>query len=54
LYDKEFNQIANTIGIISKQTNLLAIISSIEAARAGEWGKRFAVVAYEVKILAKN
>lgn len=51
---KEIQQCMGKIVAIADQTNILAINASIEAARAGSKGLGFAVVASQVKELAKE
>ncbi len=49
---QEVGGILDIINELAEQTNLLAINATIESAGAGEHGKRFAVVAEEIRKLA--
>jgi methyl-accepting chemotaxis protein len=49
---QEIGSVLDIVSELAEQTNILAINATIEAAGAGEAGKRFSVVAEEIRKLA--
>jgi methyl-accepting chemotaxis protein len=52
--NRNIHKIVDGIGMVSIQTNMLAVNGSVEAARAGEFGKGFAVVSKDIRNLARD
>jgi methyl-accepting chemotaxis protein len=52
--NRKIDKIVDGIGMVSIQTNMLAVNGSVEAARAGEFGKGFAVVSKDIRSLARD
>ncbi len=51
---RSVDKIVDGIGMVSVQTNMLAVSGSVEAARAGDLGKGFAVVSKDIRNLARD
>jgi methyl-accepting chemotaxis protein len=51
---RNIDKIVDGIGIVSIQTNMLAVSGAVEAARAGEFGRGFAVVSNDIRNLART
>jgi methyl-accepting chemotaxis protein len=51
---RNIDKIVDGIGLVSIQTNMLAVNGSVEAARAGDFGKGFAVVSKDIRNLARD
>jgi methyl-accepting chemotaxis protein len=51
---RNVDKIVDGIGMVSVQTNMLAVSGSVEAARAGDLGKGFAVVSKDIRNLARD
>jgi methyl-accepting chemotaxis protein len=51
---RSVDKIVDGIGMVSIQTNMLAVNGSVEAARAGDFGKGFAVVSKDIRNLARD
>ncbi len=49
---QQIGSVVDLVSELAEQTNILAINATIEASGAGEWGRRFAVVAEEIRKLA--
>ena len=52
--NRNVEKIVDGIGLVSIQTNMLAVNGSVEAARAGDFGRGFAVVSKDIRTLARD
>jgi len=51
---EKYNKMATEIDKIAMHINIISLNASVEAARAGQYGKTFAVVAEEIRNLART
>ncbi|MGA2126248.1 MAG: methyl-accepting chemotaxis protein [Xanthobacteraceae bacterium] len=51
---RKVDKIVDGIAMVSIQTNMLAVSGSVEAARAGDFGRGFAVVSKDIRVLARD
>jgi methyl-accepting chemotaxis protein len=53
-FSRRIERFVDGIGMLTIQTNMLAVSGSVEAARAGDFGMGFAVVSKDIRSLARD